>query len=77
MIAHDWRECRPALLSLAPSVGAQQAWDAIELMWLGLDEQNRRLFHEFCCTNQRSLAHLEAMERISTTIQEFTAKEIT
>jgi hypothetical protein len=74
VIAHDWRECRPVLLDLSdlgdpPTAEDKRAFDAVQLVWLTCSEQDRRLFHEFCCLNRRSTAHFEAMERISAAIR--------
>lgn len=62
-VPHDWTECRPAVLSLegAPPVSAE----AIELAWSLVPEQDRLLFHQFCCLNRRDTQTLEAIDRIA------------
>jgi hypothetical protein len=61
---HSWTECRPALLALP---GARPAPDgaALALAWSLVPEQDRQLFHEFCCLNRRDPLALAAVSRIS------------
>jgi hypothetical protein len=60
---HDWRECRPALLSTGPP-GPDDHAIPMAAIWAQVPGEDRKLFHEFCCHNQIDEEHLAAMERI-------------
>jgi hypothetical protein len=43
--------------------------DPLEMAWALVPPRDRRLFHEFCCENQQTPEHMDAMERISAILQ--------
>lgn len=81
---HSWRDCRPALLNIDKPLkrdtedpaqrtwheSLDRAWDAVELVWMTVDEADRRRFHEFTCESQHSEEHLRTMELISSAIRD-------
>lgn len=62
--AHGWRECIPVLLSTGGSNAKPVDPAALGMAWSLVPDQDRRLFHEFCCLNRDDAAHLAALERI-------------
>lgn len=62
MKPHGWAECIPVLLATGDAEPVDPA--ALGMAWSLVPDRDRRLFHEFCCLNRDSAAHLAALERI-------------
>lgn len=77
--AHHWRECRPALLAVAPPgeepelpsrKEAERQTVAMMAMWNQLPDEDRQAFHRVCCFNSRTPEDLRAIERIKQAMSE-------
>ncbi|MEU1395036.1 hypothetical protein ABZ403_03065 [Micromonospora zamorensis] len=77
-VPHDWRECRPAIVKVAFTEGAdleKHTEDdrlnaiALELVWSRLRPADKQAFHRFSCLNSRAPEDLAVVEHLSATLQ--------
>lgn len=71
MTEHTWQECKPALLipEGGDDPGPEIRW-AMVAAWSSIDDDAKRMFHEYCCEFDHDVEHTEVMSAVAGLIQQ-------